>query len=58
LVVQFCSIAGPVPAITEYKEYLERTHYTLGQAGWEQFADFALSWAEARGEKPSVMAAG
>jgi len=45
-------------AITEYKEYPERSHYTLGEAGWEQVADFALSWAEARGEKPSVMAAG
>lgn len=34
-------------AVTNYREYLERTHYTLGQAGWEEVADFALSWAEA-----------
>jgi len=23
-------------AITEYKEFPERTHYTLGQEGWEE----------------------
>jgi pimeloyl-ACP methyl ester carboxylesterase len=32
-------------AITAYKEFPGRTHYTLGQAGWEEVADFALSWA-------------
>lgn len=32
-------------AVTEYKEFPERTHYTLGQAGWEQVADYALEWA-------------
>jgi alpha-beta hydrolase superfamily lysophospholipase len=32
-------------AITEYKDYPERTHYTLGQDGWEEVADFALAWA-------------
>jgi pimeloyl-ACP methyl ester carboxylesterase len=31
-------------ATTEYKEYPGRTHYTLGQDGWEDVADFALSW--------------
>jgi pimeloyl-ACP methyl ester carboxylesterase len=34
-------------AITAYKEYPGRTHYTLGQDGWEEVADFALSWATA-----------
>jgi len=29
----------------EYKEFPERTHYTLGQEGWEQVADYALDWA-------------
>lgn len=33
------------PAVTEYKEYPERTHYTLGQDGWEEVADYALEWA-------------
>ena len=32
-------------AITEYKEFPGRSHYTLGQAGWEEVADFALEWA-------------
>jgi len=32
-------------AITEYKDFPERTHYTLGQAGWEEVADYALDWA-------------
>lgn len=32
-------------AITAYKEYPERTHWTIGQEGWEEVADFALEWA-------------
>lgn len=34
-------------AITAYMEFPGRTHYTLGQEGWEEVADFALSWATA-----------
>ena len=30
---------------TEYKEYPGRSHYTLGQDGWEEVADYALEWA-------------
>ena len=29
----------------DYKEYPGRSHYTLGQDGWEEVADYALSWA-------------
>jgi pimeloyl-ACP methyl ester carboxylesterase len=32
-------------AITAYKEFPGRTHYTVGQNGWETVADFALAWA-------------
>jgi alpha-beta hydrolase superfamily lysophospholipase len=32
-------------AVTEYKEYPERTHWTINQDGWEQVADYALDWA-------------
>ncbi len=32
-------------SITAYKEFPGRTHYTLGQEGWEQVADFAIAWA-------------
>ena len=32
-------------AITDYKEYPERSHFTLGERGWEEVADYALDWA-------------
>jgi pimeloyl-ACP methyl ester carboxylesterase len=32
-------------AITDYKEFLGRSHYTVGQDGWEEVADYALEWA-------------
>src|SRR5215207_8941936 len=33
-------------AVTDYKEFPGRSHYTLGQDGWEEVADYALEWAE------------
>ena len=32
-------------AVTDYREFPNRTHHTVGQAGWEEVADFALEWA-------------
>jgi pimeloyl-ACP methyl ester carboxylesterase len=32
-------------AVTEFKVFAGRSHYTLGQAGWEEVADYALDWA-------------
>jgi alpha-beta hydrolase superfamily lysophospholipase len=32
-------------ALTEYKEFPGRSHYTVGQEGWEEVADYALDWA-------------
>jgi pimeloyl-ACP methyl ester carboxylesterase len=32
-------------AHTDYKAFPGRAHFTVGQAGWEEVADFALSWA-------------
>jgi hypothetical protein len=32
-------------AITAYHEFPDRSHYTVGQDGWEDVADFALAWA-------------
>jgi alpha-beta hydrolase superfamily lysophospholipase len=32
-------------AVTEFKEFPGRSHYTLGQEGWEEVADYALDWA-------------
>ena len=36
---------GESRAITAYKEFPGRSHYTLGQPGWEDVADYALDWA-------------
>jgi pimeloyl-ACP methyl ester carboxylesterase len=32
-------------AHTDYKEFPGRSHYTVGQDGWEEVADHALEWA-------------
>lgn len=32
-------------AITAYKEFAGRGHFTAGEPGWEAVADYALSWA-------------
>jgi alpha-beta hydrolase superfamily lysophospholipase len=32
-------------ALTGYREFPGRSHYTLGQDGWEEVADYALEWA-------------
>jgi pimeloyl-ACP methyl ester carboxylesterase len=32
-------------AITAYHEFPARSHYTIGEPGWEQVADYALRWA-------------
>ena len=33
-------------ALTDYKEFEGRSHYILGQDGWEEVADYALDWAQ------------
>ena len=32
-------------ALTELKEYIDRSHYTFAQEGWEEVADYSLDWA-------------
>src|SRR6266568_741858 len=32
-------------AITDYREFPNRTHFILGQPGWEEVAEYALDWA-------------
>lgn len=32
-------------AVTDYKEFAGRSHFIIGQAGWEEVADYALRWA-------------
>ena len=33
------------PAIVEYKEWPGRTHRIVSQEGWEEGAEYALTWA-------------
>lgn len=33
------------PSVTDFKEFPGRTHYTIGEPGWEEVADYALTWA-------------
>jgi pimeloyl-ACP methyl ester carboxylesterase len=42
-------------AITELKEFPGRSHYTLGQEGWEEVADYALDWALSHVAQPAVV---
>ena len=32
-------------AVTELKQFPGRSHYIIGQPGWEEVADYALAWA-------------
>jgi len=32
-------------AVTEYKEFPDRTHFIIGQSGWQEVANYALDWA-------------
>ena len=32
-------------AVIAFKEFPGRSHFTLGQPGWEEVADYALDWA-------------
>ena len=29
----------------DYREFPERSHFTIGEKGWEEVADYALTWA-------------
>jgi pimeloyl-ACP methyl ester carboxylesterase len=35
-------------AVTSFKEFPGRSHLIVAQSGWEEVADYALSWAEQR----------
>jgi hypothetical protein len=39
--------------ITEVKEYEGRAHLLPAQAGWEEVADYALSWAVSHASQSS-----
>jgi hypothetical protein len=44
-------------AVTEYREYPERAHFTLGEPGWEEVADYALDWAVESSALPRMLKA-
>jgi hypothetical protein len=33
------------PSLTEYREFPGRDHWTCAAPGWEEVADYALTWA-------------
>jgi len=46
-------------AIAEFKEFPGRSHYIIAETGWEEVAEYALSWAsghaDSRESSPSAM---
>jgi alpha-beta hydrolase superfamily lysophospholipase len=44
------------PAPTEYKEFPGRSHFIIGQDGWEEVADYALQWAVDHAVGPATTA--
>ena len=45
-----------VKSATDYKEFEGRSHYTVGQDGWEEVADYALEWALEHAKRPAARA--
>ena len=39
-------------AVTDYREFPDRSHFTLGETGWEEVADYALDWATGHAPAP------
>ena len=39
---------------TDYKEFPGRSHYTVGQEGWEEVAGYALDWAVEHEKRPTA----
>jgi len=42
-------------AVTEYKEFAGRSHFLVGEPGWEEVADYALDWAVAHAATPAAV---
>ena len=41
------------PCVTDYKEFPGRSHYIVAESGWEEVADYALTWAESKIRQPA-----
>ena len=35
-------------SVTDYKEFPGRVHFTIGQRGWEEVADYVISWLKSQ----------
>ena len=33
-------------SITDFKEFVGRDHFVIGEKGWEEVADYSLAWLE------------
>lgn len=40
------------PVTTDYKEFPGRSHFLIGEQGWEEVADYALTWAKSHQRLP------
>ncbi len=36
-------------SVTDFKEFAGRTHFIVGQSGWEEVADYVLGWLKEKG---------
>lgn len=41
------------PATVEYREFARRTQRIVSQTGWEEVAEYALTWATTHAEVPT-----
>ncbi|MDQ8044987.1 MAG: alpha/beta fold hydrolase [Solirubrobacteraceae bacterium] len=48
LVAHAARLYGKGTAVTEFKNYPERSHLTVGEPGWEAVADHAIQWVQAK----------
>jgi pimeloyl-ACP methyl ester carboxylesterase len=49
-----CYLDKASDVVVAYQEFAGRAHFTLGQHGWQEVADFALTWAEKPGPYDSI----
>ncbi|MCJ7797835.1 MAG: alpha/beta hydrolase [Thermoleophilia bacterium] len=40
------------PSVADFKEFAARTHFIIGQKGWEEVADFVFAWLNDKGRQP------
>ena len=45
------------PAVTGYREFTHRSHFIIGQTGWREVAEFALTWVEEASPRPRSLPA-